>query len=200
MKSPDIVLFDLGNVLVSIHPAAFTRHLGIDATTAYRNYQQPIMKIVRRYEGGQSTTEEYLDAMSKLFEGKYERDVLREAMLRVIGSPVAGMEEVVRSVGAKRATGLVSNTNELHFEYCRGFLPALRHLKRHYLSYVIGSLKPSEEYYRHVLSDLASPPDSVLFIDDLLENVEGARKAGMNAILFSTSERLRAELQALRIL
>ncbi len=200
MKERRIVLFDLGNVLVDIHPAAFTRHLGIDPATAYRKYQKPIMRIVKEYEGGDRTTDEYLKEMSALFNGRYESSLLKEAMLKVIGEPVEGMEELVRSVAATYETGLVSNTNELHFDHCRGTLPILRHFSKFYLSYKLFSLKPSDSYYKAVLTDLQVSPQSVIFIDDLEENVAGAAKSGMNGIQFTSQDQLERELKALALL
>jgi len=67
MNERRVVLFDLGNVLVNIHPAAFTRHLGIDPATAYRKYQKRILGIVKKYEAGLQTTDEYFNEMSDLF-------------------------------------------------------------------------------------------------------------------------------------
>lgn len=200
MKKHNIVLFDLGNVLVDIRPGAFTRHLGIDPATAYRKYQKRILDIVKKYEGGEGTTDQYLDEMSALFNGRYEASMLREAMLKVIGDPVAGMEELVGTVAAKYEVGLVSNTNELHFEYCRKNLPTLRHFSRFYLSYKMFSLKPSDSYYQDVLADIRVPPDSVVFVDDLEENVLGAKNRGMNGIRFSSPEQLKRDFAAIALL
>jgi len=200
MKKHTVVLFDLGNVLVSIHPAAFTRHLGIDPATAYHKYQKRILDIVRKYEGGQRTTDEYLGEMSALFDGRYGQLLLREAMLKVIGTPVGGMEEIVRSIAAKYETGLVSNTNELHFNYCRDTFSTFRSFSRFYLSYKLRSLKPSDTYYGAVLADLQVLPSSVVFIDDLEENVLGARKSGMNGLRFISREQLEQDFRALALL
>ncbi len=200
MKVYRIVLFDLGNVLVKLRPSAFTRHLGIDPATAYRKYQGRVLDIVKKYEGGGGTTAQYLEEMSALFDGRYEISALREAMLNVIGDPIPGMEEVVKEVASRYETGLVSNTNELHFEYCRENLPALRHFSRFYLSYRMFSLKPSDSYYRGVISDLHVSPDVVVFVDDLEENVLGARKNGMQAIQFTSPEQLKKDFAALALL
>ncbi len=199
MKNPT-VLFDLGNVLVSIHPGAFTRHLGIDPTTAYQKYQKKIMSIVRKYEGGQGTTNEYLEEMSRLFEGRYSVTLIREAMLKVVGGPIEGMEQLVRTVASKYEVGLVSNTNELHFDYCRDMLSTLRHFSRFYLSYQLSALKPSESYYAAVLSDLGAPPSSVMFVDDLEENVLGAQKSGMKAFRFVSASQLEQDFRSIKLL
>jgi putative hydrolase of the HAD superfamily len=199
MKNP-VILFDLGNVLVSIHPGAFTRHLGIDPATAYRKYQKRILSIVRKYEGGGGTTEEYLGEMSRLFDGRYDLDLIREAMLKVVGTPIEGMEELVSMIASKYETGLVSNTNELHFNYCRDTFSMLRHFSRFYLSYQLSSLKPAETYYNTVLADLKVLPSSIVFVDDMEENVFGARKSGMNALRFVSRRQLEQDFRSLSVL
>jgi len=197
MKRPAAVLFDLGNVLVSIHPAAFTRHLGIDPETARTKFKQPIIETVQRYELGLMSTAEYLGELNRLFDNRYSVDLLTEAMLRVIGQPIPGMENLVSSVASTTPVALVSNTNELHFALCKKNLPALRFIHQFFLSYEMKVSKPDPRYYQIVLERLALPPDSVVFIDDLEENVEGAKAAGMNALLFTNPEELKAELEDL---
>jgi len=195
-----VILFDMGNVLVSIHPGAFTRHLGIDPATAYRKYQTRILSIVRKYEGGGGTTEEYLEEMSRLFDGRFDLDLIREAMLKVVGTPIEGMEELVSLIASKYETGLVSNTNELHFNYCRETFSTLRHFSRFYLSYQLSSLKPTETYYNTVLADLKVPPSSIVFVDDLEENILGARKSGMSALQFVSRRQLERDFRSLNVL
>lgn len=200
MTKPKAVLFDLGNVLVSIRPGAFTDHLGIGRDQARREYQRPIIALVQRYESGQTTTSEYLDELSNLFQGRFGQDALRKAMLKVIGEPVPGMETLVQSAATRNHVALVSNTNELHFTFCVERIPALRHINKFFLSYQLKASKPAPLYYKMVLEELRISPDSILFIDDLEENVEGARSAGMNGILFTTPKDLRETLMELMVL
>ncbi len=53
-----------------------------------------------------------------------------------------------------------------------------------FLSYQIGIRKPHPGIYRHALEALGVPGADCLFIDDLPENVEAARSAGINAFQF----------------
>ncbi len=46
----------------------------------------------------------------------------------------------------------------------------------------VGSTKPSPVIYRRALDMLQIPPQAGLFIDDVYENVEGARAVGMQAL------------------
>ena len=61
-------------------------------------------------------------------------------------------------------------------------------------SYQLGIAKPDPAIYRHTLAQLGTLPEETLFIDDRRENVEAAQALGIQAIEFSTVERLRQEL------
>ena len=66
-RKPTFVLFDLGNVLVYIHPEAFLQTLGIDSPENRRYYQPLVIDIVKRYERGDDSTGEFFDRMDELF-------------------------------------------------------------------------------------------------------------------------------------
>lgn len=63
-------------------------------------------------------------------------------------------------------------------------------------SYQLRMAKPDPAIYRHVLKELGTRPQETLFLDDKRVNVEAARALGIQAIEFSTVERLRADLIA----
>ena len=53
------------------------------------------------------------------------------------------------------------------------------------ISAQIGVMKPSPEAYHAILDKMTVSPQNALFIDDFIENVEGARKVGMSAIHYT---------------
>ena len=64
------------------------------------------------------------------------------------------------------------------------------------LSYEIGLKKPSIEIYEYLLEYLALPAEVCIFIDDKEENIEAAEKLGINGILYTNLEALKAALEA----
>ena len=60
----------------------------------------------------------------------------------------------------------------------------------------LGIVKPNPEIYRHTLAELGTQPEETLFIDDKRPNVEAARALGIQAIEYSSVERLRDGLIA----
>jgi FMN phosphatase YigB (HAD superfamily) len=51
------------------------------------------------------------------------------------------------------------------------------------------------EIYEHTLQKLDVRADEALFLDDRLENVEGARAVGMHSLLFHGVRHLQEDLQ-----
>ncbi|MFH0978910.1 MAG: HAD family phosphatase [Candidatus Woesearchaeota archaeon] len=56
------------------------------------------------------------------------------------------------------------------------------------------TVKPEEKIYNLILSKLEVKPEEAIFIDDKLDYIEGAKKVGLNGIVFKTSEQLVKEL------
>jgi putative hydrolase of the HAD superfamily len=63
-------------------------------------------------------------------------------------------------------------------------------------SYQLGIAKPEPAIYRYVLNALGTGPEETLFLDDKMVNVDAARALGMQALEFSTVEKLRGDLIA----
>ncbi|MGA2534572.1 MAG: HAD family phosphatase [Terracidiphilus sp.] len=63
-------------------------------------------------------------------------------------------------------------------------------------SFQLRMAKPDPAIYRHVLAELGTQPEETLFLDDKLINIEAARALGIQAIQFSTVQKLREDLVA----
>jgi putative hydrolase of the HAD superfamily len=59
----------------------------------------------------------------------------------------------------------------------------------------VGCRKPEPRIYEMTLERLGLPAEVCLFVDDLLPNIEGARKAGMSAVHFRDNEQAIAEIR-----
>ena len=66
------------------------------------------------------------------------------------------------------------------------------------MSAEVGIIKPDPEIYARHARDFDLDPQAIFFVDDSPANVEGARDAGWQAVLFTDAERLRDDLAALR--
>lgn len=58
------------------------------------------------------------------------------------------------------------------------------------ISSEVQMLKPDEEIYQTALARFHIAPSESIFVDDRIENVEGAQKVGMHAVLFSDTQQV----------
>jgi 2-haloacid dehalogenase len=63
----------------------------------------------------------------------------------------------------------------------------------------VGLLKPDRRIYDSHVASFDLEPEAILFIDDSAANVEGAKAAGWNAVLFTNPDMLRGDLKTFGI-
>lgn len=103
--------------------------------------------------------------------------------------------ELIRAAPVERRY-LLSNTNEIHWRFIRERYPHVLEPFDHLLaSHELQLEKPAPEIYQAVIRHSGFRAEEHLFIDDLPENVEGARAVGMDAVLHVDAAGLRRELR-----
>lgn len=94
--------------------------------------------------------------------------------------------------------GVISNTNAIHSEWLRRHVPELGQFTPIILSNEVGLMKPDPAIYQLALAQAGFNPEQAVFVDDLAENVEGARRVGMAAIRHHSWPETQAQLRAWR--
>ena len=109
----------------------------------------------------------------------------------------AELVQFIRSLKAHYRTGLLSNA----FSNLRQVIMEVWQIEDAFDVMVIsaeeGLVKPDARIYQVALDRLDVKPEEALFIDDLPQNVEGARLVNMHAIQFLTPEQARSEIDFL---
>ena len=99
-------------------------------------------------------------------------------------TPLDGAEDFCRSI---KAAGLgiyvLSNASDLFYDYFPKFLP-LDFFNGVFVSANYHMLKPDVKIYRRFLEESGLKGEECLFVDDLEQNVAGAKEAGMNTFRF----------------
>ncbi|HEY1901106.1 MAG TPA: HAD family phosphatase [Terracidiphilus sp.] len=93
-------------------------------------------------------------------------------------------------------TGILSNMGDNVLENMQREFDWLPRFDVLVWSYQLRMAKPDPAIYLHVLKELGTRAEETLFIDDKLVNVEAARALGIQAIQFSSVEKLREDLIA----
>jgi HAD superfamily hydrolase (TIGR01509 family) len=195
-----IILFDLGNVIAHIDFDAFWRSVGFVTPQEIAPLKEGYKTWTLQYETGHIPTSEYLDGLAKVFGHRFTNEHLERAVASIIREPVEGMAELIMRISKTQQTALVSNTNEIHYHLSLKRFAVLQIFHKHYLSYKLRVMKPASGFYEAIIKDLNILPSEMLFLDDLISNVEGARLAGMQAIKFETRMQLEVALKTLHVL
>ena len=109
------------------------------------------------------------------------------------------MEPVVRRL-KERGFGiyLCSNAAIRLLDCCKKVIPAVECFDGLLFSADVKCMKPQKEMYGHLIERFGLIPEECFFIDDVQENIEGARACGMDGYCFADGdfERLKAVLEA----
>jgi glucose-1-phosphatase len=114
---------------------------------------------------------------------------------------------LLASIKSKYRTFLLSNTNHVHVTAFEADLlknhgmPNLSPLfEKTYYSCQMGLRKPDREIFDFVLKENKLDPLETLFIDDSPQHIEGAKQAGIHAILLGKGEEVGDVLNKMRLL
>jgi glucose-1-phosphatase len=103
-------------------------------------------------------------------------------------------------LGARHRLGLLSNTDPLHAAHLDHHYSFPRHFSARIYSCRVGVSKPSPTIYQAALDALGLTAPEALYVDDVPEYVEAARKLGLAAIHFEDPLQLLAELSKRKLL
>jgi HAD superfamily hydrolase (TIGR01509 family) len=93
-------------------------------------------------------------------------------------------------------TALLTNNGPILLDQLpRRFARLIRTFDPVVFSCEAGATKPDPRPYRYAAERLGMAPAQVLFIDDTTRNIDGAIRAGMQAVLFKGIEALKPELE-----
>lgn len=194
MRSGRVVLFDLGGVLVEN-----TGEQGLSSLLPYQLSRQEIWArwlasdAVRRFERGQIAPEVFAARFVEEWRLELAPAAFMEAFATWPRGLFDGAAALVRDLRAQHRVACLTNNNAVHWAR----FPELPELfDSIFASHLTGFLKPDPEAFEHVLRELDVRADAVWFFDDLLQNVEAARKVGIRAVQVRTFAEVEPALRA----
>ena len=193
---PDAVIFDLGGVLVGVDFARQREKLGIHCDARAAPWTALGDDLMRRWCTGGIGEESFRRAMCERRGHDLDASTFA-AWWSDIFFPIEGMDAVVRALAPAVRLGLLSDTDPIHWRVETAAHPFLGLVPRPTLSFVTGVLKPDPAAFLAASRDVGVPPGRCLFVDDVERNVEGARRAGMQAVRFEGRDALLETLAAM---
>lgn len=188
-----IPLFDLGNVVVTVDFKPFVQWLC--DRSAHKDFEkcQKVLSssLVYDLEFGHLSPAGFAARLASHHEAKFSQAELEEAFCSIFPGLVPGMDSVIEELAAAGPVYCLSNTNEIHLAHLRKHYPLLGKFTKIFTSHELHKRKPYPAIYQDVANELNVDAKTLLFFDDVQANVEGARKAGLEAHLFREAGQVR---------
>jgi HAD superfamily hydrolase (TIGR01509 family) len=180
----EAVLLDLGNVLVPIDFGRVFAHWGrvdgvaVDDLRARWSWDERY----HAYERGHIDEATYFAHLrARLGLRQPDADMLA-GWNAVFLEPHPEAAGLVEELSRRYPLYLFSNTNRAHQAWFTPQLePMLERFTEVFTSCDIGLRKPDPQAFLHVAERMRVAPGRIAFFDDMAENVEGARRAGLQA-------------------
>jgi 2-haloacid dehalogenase len=194
----DVVVFDLGGVLIDWNPRHLFRGMFPPDGDAMERFLAEVCSPawIARIDAG----EPFAEAVADLCARHPDQDALIRAFHDRWPETVAGpIEPTVGIVEELEAAAVrlfaLSNWSAETFPLVAGRFPFLRLFEGVLISGDAGYAKPAPEIFEHLLQRFGLDVERCVFVDDHEPNVEAARSLGFDAIRFADSDGLRAELE-----
>lgn len=192
------VFFDLGGVIQRTEYQAPREHLAQRLATEYENLVRLVFQseTSRKASLGEiSAGEHWLSVTRKLNRPESEAKILRDEFFAGDITD-RNLLDFIRSLRPRFKTGLISNAwgDLREWIIAEKFEDAFDGMV---ISAEVGVMKPKPEIYLLALKQLGVSPAESIFVDDFIENVEGARAVGMSAIEFRDVDQALSQLKAL---
>lgn len=192
------VIFDLGRVIV---PFEFRRgYAQIETLCGIPAAELPgrIAKtgLVPCFERGEIGPREFVRQFAESLNLQITYEQFCEIWCSIFMPETLVPEELLIGIRRRYRLLLLSNTNAIHFEMIRKSYPLLRHFNSLILSYEVGAMKPSPLIYQRAIEEAGCLAEECFFTDDMAEYVEGARRAGIDAVQFQSAAQIEEELKS----
>lgn len=195
------VIFDIGNVLTDFSWEPFFRSFGFSEEIFQKIVNATVKSPVwTELDRGVWTTEQIIDGFAA--NAPELEDTIRR-ICEDISAIVTKREYAIPWIKHLKANGYqvlyLSNFGELTRHHCTDALSFLPYMDGGILSYEVKVIKPDRAIYELLIKKYALNPAECVFVDDLYENIEAARKIGMYGVHAPTHEKALQGLEALGV-
>ncbi|MFI5164572.1 MAG: HAD family hydrolase [Bacteroidia bacterium] len=185
------IIFDFGGVILNIDykrtELAFAK-LGL--TDFAEIYSQATQKeLFDVFEKGSITPADFRREVRKFIDREVSDSQINEAWNSMLLDLPEERIHLLDQLKKKYHLFLMSNTNEIHFNAFTDYMRKKFNrdifsdvFDKAYVSHRVNMRKPDAEIFELVLNENKLKKEETLFIDDSIQHIEGAKKAGLNTI------------------
>ena len=193
------IVLDIGNVLVDWNPKGAMRELGLSEEVVQKVAAATVeTDFWNEADRGVLSPEEILEEFHKKSPELREEIDLFWNHVELSLRQFSYTKDWIRSMKEQGFhVYILSNYGDWTYQKTKEeALDFLALVDGAILSYAVKQIKPDADIYQTLLSRFGLTAEECVFIDDRLENVEGAKREGIHGIHFRTIEQVQKELEA----
>jgi len=203
-KEIKAVIFDLGNVLIGFDHTIAVKKILKHTPKKSRDIYDLFFDsdLTQEFEKGKTGKLEFFQQVQTALELKISYGEFLPIWNEIFFSKPES-ENFVSSLNSGIKLALLSNINQLHYEYIREEFSSTIGLfepDKIIPSFRTGFIKPDKEIYDLALKALDVPRESVVYVDDRLDLIEAALSYGIKSIQFKSAKELKQKFQDLGII
>jgi glucose-1-phosphatase len=200
LRAADALLFDLGRVVIDIDInrtiACWAAHARCDPRLIEERFRRDVSH--HRHEVGEIDMAGYFAGLKAACEFDISYEQFVEGWNAIFVGEMPGMADLLKRAARQVPLYAFTNTNPDHEAvWSRRFADILANFQEIFVSSTIRLRKPDAAAYDHVVKAIGVPAERIVFFDDGIENVEGARARGLQAVHVRSSADVAHALDAL---
>ncbi len=191
------VIFDVGGVLIRTHSRAgrekWAARFGIDSWD-FENFVFRSESGVQS-ELGQKSVKAHWQWLAEHFGlNQAELAAMRQDFFGgdVMNEPLVAQAQRLGEAGFMM--GLLSNFGDNARQIWTDIYPFLEYFSGIIISAEVGVMKPDPKIYQLAVESVGVQPEEAVFIDDFMQNIEGAKQAGLQTIHFTDPQLVQQTL------
>jgi len=197
-RAPKAVIFDIGRVIVRLQPERALEPLvtGAGSNRDAHEIWAALQKDPRweDWQEGRMKPQEWHEHLTRQMNLSLGFDDFCAAWNRALHPETILADSLFARLAERCSLAVLSNTDPLHSAALDAGFTFLRHFPTRIYSCRVGASKPDPAIYRAALDAVGVRAAEALYIDDIAEYVEAARRVGLDALCFENSAQLLQEL------
>mgnify|MGYP000864345351 FL=1 len=175
------IIFDFGDVFINLDKEATPlalKKLGLI------EWSSEIDSLNFNFEKGLITKTDFLLGLNQLVPNATQEEILDAWNSVLLDFPMYRLE-FLEKLSKKYQVFLLSNTDSIHINHFKDrygdefYYRFYNGFEKVYFSYNLGRRKPDVGIYNFVINENNLIPEKTLFVDDNFDNIEGAKKTGL---------------------
>ena len=177
----DTIIFDFGDIFINLDKQATVDGL---EKLGLKKWNEDLNQLNTQFEKGLISEENFLLGIQKQIPSASTNEISNAWNAILLDFPLYRLE-FLQKLSKKYRLFLLSNTDSIHINHFKDrngddfYNRFYNCFEKVYFSYDLGMRKPDVEIYNFVINENKLIPEKTLFVDDNFDNIEGAKKTGL---------------------